>query len=388
MGRYHFFTGYAIFKIKDKRPEQLFNLFLEEKMEVIKQESKEEYILVYVSLTDISYMQSLLNHAGFAFTHQKHGLPEVLYRYRLRFGVIIGILLAFGMLFLSGQTVWRVSVSGNENITSEEIRANLQEIGFSEGVFIPSAKPVEISAKYRANYDGVAYMSIRMQGTTAFVEVIETKKGENTQDTTPSNMVADVDAIIQKIDIGRGTVNVAVGDVVKKGDLLVSGILVGGHYTKLVKPVGEVYGRVTETIEVTVPFEHSKTVVKEKKLVFCQAHFFGFSWVLKNQLHKLDPTVATTQDRADYTLYNGKKLPISFDKTYRLIEEDISYTLEPDAALKEAITLANEKLNQLLLNGELVTKTLSVEIGDHASTASIVVVYDCIISKEIPILER
>ena len=49
------------------------------------------------------------------------GLPNLLYKYRKRWGLAIGAVLAAMIMFWSGRVLWDIRVTGNERVTYSEV---------------------------------------------------------------------------------------------------------------------------------------------------------------------------------------------------------------------------------------------------------------------------
>ena len=67
------------------------------------------------------------------------GIPAILYRLRFRFGIPIGIVLATATVILSGLFVWDIDVTGNETLTTSEVKELLAAEGFFVGSYVPTA---------------------------------------------------------------------------------------------------------------------------------------------------------------------------------------------------------------------------------------------------------
>ena len=56
------------------------------------------------------------------------GLPRLLRRYRRRWGMMAGIVLAVGILWLSGQFVWRIEVTGTSRYRVQDVLDELASV--------------------------------------------------------------------------------------------------------------------------------------------------------------------------------------------------------------------------------------------------------------------
>ena len=131
-----------------------------------------------------------------------HGFFAVLRRYRLRAGMFLGLLIFISSLTLSSFFVWDINVSGNVNITTEEIYERLSAYGFREGAFIPSLDTGDIANRILLEAGNISFMKINMRGTVASVEIRERREGEEEEAiASPSNLVAKYPGQIERFEV-------------------------------------------------------------------------------------------------------------------------------------------------------------------------------------------
>lgn len=154
---------------------------------------------------------------------KKRGLFMAIRPFKKRFGLVAGLILFMGIIFYCSRFVWQVEVSGCENISATQIVEDLKAMGFGVGCSRKiDVDPIE--NRYLTGNDKIAWMSINIRGTTAYVEVKEKGLRPKIEDlTVPTNIYAARDGVILSIRDYGGTRQVQVGDTVLAGDLLVSG---------------------------------------------------------------------------------------------------------------------------------------------------------------------
>lgn len=186
-------------------------------------------------------------------------------RYRRRFGLLLGAVLAvFLCLFLS-RLVWDIRVEGCETVTEEQVVETLAAHGFSIGTYVPSVDKeriaLEILAKESKTY---SWFKINMRGTVAVVDLRERAGKEGIEETGGvSNLIAARDGQIALLDVRGGAVAVKPGQIVRAGDLLVSGVIDSqaiGYRT--VRARGSVYAKTTLFYTAKIPL-----CVEEKRTV-------------------------------------------------------------------------------------------------------------------------
>lgn len=215
------------------------------------------------SMTDSEYGKLIrLLPEEVVVTERRHGLPYLVYRYRKRIGIPVGLVIFAVLVKLSTLYVWDITVSGNERLSDEEIISSLGDLGFGIGTKIPSVDFYSICHRLVLENDGISWVSVNMIGTTARVEVIELRAKEDINDDgngTPTNLVAACDGKIVRVETASGRTEVRAGESVKKGQLLVNGVLeIGKEGERGYLPVrsrARVYAETEVRLEAVIPFE-------------------------------------------------------------------------------------------------------------------------------------
>lgn len=275
-------------------------------------------------------------------TRRCRGLRDVLYRYRKRTGFAAGALLAIGILIISSFFVWDITITGTETIPEKSVIEALERHGVKLGAYIPSLNTDKIEKEIVLEVDGLSWISLNLRGTVAAVEIRE--RNANTQPVdlqSPSNLVATFDGQIESLEITGGVAAVKRGQIVKKGDLLVSGVIDSNALGyRLVRARGEVTARVTLTYDIEIPYQRMEKVYtgefKKQKTIKI------FSKSIK--LFKKDSIPAENCDKIEKErrlyLFGKIKLPIFItETTYAFYEEQEKMLTE-----NEALKLAYEEL--------------------------------------------
>ena len=161
---------------------------------------------------------------------KKCGFPFILNRYKKRKIFVAILVLAVVLVATMSNFVWNIEISGNENIPKEEILMALEEEGLRTGVFKGKIDANSIIHNIRLKRNDIAWIGITIEGTNAEVEIKEsTAAPEIIKENEYCNIVADKEGMITKISVQNGTAAVEVGDIVKKGEVLVNGYLEGKY---------------------------------------------------------------------------------------------------------------------------------------------------------------
>jgi len=367
---YHFLCGYYMIECEECHKARLLNLLLREGIMAYPRGGSSWL----VSARHKKKLEAICTDAH-AVRSEGLGLPSILRRYRSRVGLLAGAFAAALLIFLAQSVVWRVEVSGNESIPDTVIEENLSTLGFGEGSFMKGADLLSIANAYRLTHDEVAHMDIYCRGTVAHVRVIEAVTGEGEKEKAPASLVASRDAVIESFDISHGTVMTEVGAVVKKGDLLVSGIVDGAHEGRLLRAEGRVMGAVSEDILVEIPFEGVKNTVYDRKNIGFSIIFFGKSINICRSTGKMPPTYGTIEEEEILILPSGKKLPFSITKRVAVFSREEQIKLSETEALRLAYADLKNKLTGLLKDGTLVSKTIAAQLTEESCILKCTVTY-------------
>ena len=146
-------------------------------------------------------------------------------RFRLRFGIPVGILLGICMIFYQSNVVETIEIQGAVKTDPQTILAILNEEGVARGTWIGGIDMLHCEYRIRTSLPNVAWTGIRHTGNRLVVEIAEERdKVETVHERTPSNIIAKYDAQITGIQVHAGQLCRILGDGVAKGELLVSGV--------------------------------------------------------------------------------------------------------------------------------------------------------------------
>ncbi len=196
----------------------------------------------------------------------KHGLPFMLFKYRHRKILIGGVIFFIAALYALSSFVWRVEVAGAERIKTEAIIDFCKTQGMYTGAYKGNFKAKEIVAALRKNFPDIGWADVHIRGTRALISLTETIPKKPVIDRkTPCDIVATKDGLITAIVTGAGKPLVKRGDVVKQGEVLVSGtvpldVTAGGQVPEktYVHAYAEVWARRYTSIKFSVPLVYDE----------------------------------------------------------------------------------------------------------------------------------
>ncbi len=299
---------------------------------------------------------------------EKYGLPYILSRYRKRAGLLSGLILAAALIISSELFLWDIRVTGCENIGEEAVIAELCDQNFVLGAYIPGLDVDIIENRVLINSPDISWISINLKGSVAYVEIREKVPEPEAERKNPANLIAALDGQIEAIEAEKGNVAVKVGQHVRQGDLLVSGVydsaVWGYRYTRA---AGSIFARTVREIHVEIPLKYevkSYTGDEHRELA---VFFFSRAIKLYRNTGFLVGSYDTISNVENFCLFDGTRLPFSYETTtYRWYTIE---TAERDAL--EATELAYDELNHRIAefteNGAtLLKKQISWSLTDDA----------------------
>lgn len=227
--------------------------------------------------------------------NQRLGVPFLWKRVKKRKFFAVGAILFFFLLTILSSFVWKVDIEGNKQVPTEQILAILQREGIYPGqlkVKLPDSE--QLQYKLQQNLPQASWVGVRLEGTRLVVTVAEKREIEKTPEQVKGegkyHLIAKKDAMIYQLKVTHGNPLVGVYDIVKKGQVLVSGFYGNPEEPTTENPVGAngvVLGQVWYHSEVYAPLKlERKEYTGEKK----QASFlFVGSYILRNPFRNKDP---------------------------------------------------------------------------------------------------
>lgn len=223
-----FINGYVVFKAGGGFSERFVNLCNIRGIRIYNIKISEKEIEAQIRRKDYKHLRKVAKDSGMKIRAiSKHGLPFFVARNRKRIGLVYGF--GFFVLFMSVMSmfIWSVETTGSDKLSDTEILKVVSECGVHKGTFRYTVKSRDVARDAINKLNGkVLWMSVNIKGSRAVVEVRDfIEKGEDMTYTDPCNIVADFDGLLLSVEVESGTKANYEGNGVKKGDLLISGML-------------------------------------------------------------------------------------------------------------------------------------------------------------------
>ena len=291
------------------------------------------------------------------------GLWGAIKRQKRDIPAFIAFLISLVVIILLTGLVWDVRIISDESVEEERIVNTLAELGFSEGTAWSGFDKEGTEALLLDRLEDVAWISINRDGVVAMVEVRMRAKTDATppEPYEASNVVAAFDGVVEEIIVEEGTPLVKRGDVVRKGDILISGIIETEYGTVITAARGRVVAHRFEELTVDVERERTITELVASRVGAARVTILGSSINIFKNYGNLSAECAIIEEKVRATLPNGVRLPISL--TFSYIAEPVSATetytdSELPILAREALF---DELNTLRGDGDLIKLSTSGE---------------------------
>ncbi|MGE5474508.1 MAG: sporulation protein YqfD [Ignavibacteriales bacterium] len=279
----------------------------------------------------------------------KKGLPFVFYKYRKRKTFVAGCAIFLLMIYTLSSFVWSIDIVGNKTIPKEKLLEKLKVIGLRTGICRYYVNKEEICNKMMIQVNQLAWISIDLSGTRAIVEVAERKMPPKfVEKDIPCNISADKDGIIKSIFVKAGTPLVEPGSTVKKGDMLVSGIVTGiDKISRFVHAQADIKARIWYEVIENVPLTNIKEVKTGRVRNLYKLRFISSEFALNGKKYPFKSAACTTEEKL---LSIGKNYIFPIGIVITKCEETVyvKESITPEKARQIGIKRAWEKINSQL----------------------------------------
>lgn len=316
----------------------------------------------------------------------KKGFPFIFYKYRKRRTFAAGCLIFIGMVYFLSSFIWTVEVQGNKTIPPQVIIDNLSAVGLKVGLWKPIVNTERVSNEMMIRMQGIAWINIDVSGTRAIVEVSErVKVPQIIEKNIPCNIISLRDGVIKFIIVKAGSPIVKVGDTVKKGDLLVAGMLESTDKSiRYVHSLAEVQARTWYEEAVNVPLSMTQIKRTGKETCSYSIKLFGKEIVLGSgkppfEYYDLESSLKLM------TLGKDNQLPFGVVINKYFEKKQHNEVISMEKAKEEAANEVWKKIKGELPNNVQITdKKLYLDPGKDAVRARMLV--ECL--EEIGTLEK
>lgn len=311
--------------------------------------------------------------------NESKGVPNIAIRYQKRKAFICAFI---GMIIIANiynSRIWHIEIIGDFSIPIEELWEELKVEGVRVGIRKKDLDYNKIKNNIYLRRNDIAWLGFEINGTKAFAKFVERKnKKEDELINKPCNIIADKEGVVEKILVRTGKKNVNKGDLIIKGQILISGNLTNEkNISRKVHAEGEIVLKTWHTNKITVPYEKDlayKTGKNEKKYKLeignYQINFINNS----TKFEKYDTIVMSNKLK----LFNKFELPIKLTElTYEELKIDtIKYTkAQAEKIAKEKVTAS---VQDIILNENINVLNTTYKMFENVDGISVEIILECL----------
>lgn len=225
---WNYFKGYVIIRVEGLTLEKFINLAVNQDI-YLWDISRIEYTVLEgkVSIEGFKLLKEVVKKVGCRiYIVEKNGVPFLLEKLKRRKMFGFGFLLFIGLIIFLTSFIWSIEVIGNEKLVEEDILNFLQDVDVTTGKIKYSIDIDKLRNQMLDNFNNLSFVSVELKGTKLFIEVKEQDLPPEEMDTkTPCNIIAKKKGIIEKVVAKSGKSIIDAGDIVEKGQILITGVI-------------------------------------------------------------------------------------------------------------------------------------------------------------------
>ena len=337
----------------------------------------ENYLYIKVSRKDydklckyiVSYKFEIIDNTGIK------KLKDVIINNKI---FIICLIIGLVVFFALKNMIFKINVIHENSEIREIIEDELDNYGIKILRFKKSYKNLdkirkEILDKYPDKLD---WMEFDLKGMVLNVRIEERIITDIKKENRVCNLVATSSGIITDINVSNGEVKVMINDYVRKGDILVSGVVTYNEEDKRYTCAkGTIYATIFYSVNVSMPFKYSEYIETGKsKYNLVYETKGGKKSILRSQFKNHNSNLKPILSVFDFNLYLNKEKEV--------VKKEKKYTKEEalDMAINKALENVEKKLNE---KDEIIDKkVLKKNINDSKMDIDVFVVVKKIISTQ------
>lgn len=387
--------GFVDFSVSGKFPERFLNLAARKGINLWSLTSNNKIFTAKVKIADYNELRHIaVKTKTRIHILKKHGLPFLIYKYKARSGLFVGAILFFVICqYLSG-FIWNIDINVPDTINEYEIRSQLAELGFYEGIKNDNIDIHKIERLITLKNPGISWITINIMGTQASVEMspnLSEQIDKSDEENKVTNIKAVADGTITRMEVRNGTALVMVGEGVRKGQLLVSGIIdYSDGSSSFVDSNAQIYAKTSRTVSVEVPLKLQTAEKNEYIWLKRDIDILGVKIPLTFNANP-DDSYIKNYSRNQISIFNSK-IPVYINeekwqkydsKSDTITEEQAEKTAKNRIELYEVFMLYSTNKGKILQKNYKVTKfsdkivlTANYDIEEDIGTKSVLQVME------------
>jgi len=296
---------------------------------------------------------------------RKNGLFWSVRQFTKRPLLIAGLAVILLLVSWLPTRVFFITVEGNDTIPVRHIIEQANLCGISFGASRREVRSEKMKNSLLAAIPSLQWAGINTSGCTATISVKERTQSEpEKQITGVSSIVASCDGVIESCTSEKGNLLCRTGQVVRQGDVLISGYTDCGITITATRARGEIFAQTRHELAVFSPTDYAKkgelvTVKKKYGLLIGKKriNFYKGSGI---------PDAGCDKICSEYylTLPGGFQLPIALFVTITNEYDQSVASASAEYAEAAASTFAQQYLLSQMISGRIMRSFTNIELRD------------------------
>ncbi len=246
MGPLRYMAGEVRLKITGASPQRCLNLLTQKKIDFWDITRGDElHYFISVAPNCVTRVQGLSLRAFCTVEEEKRRGFLQTFRAALRRPILLfGLILVLTVSFLLPSFVWSIEIDGNSRLHDEEILRLLEQESIKIGTPAGSVDYKAVKYRLMTRLDDISWLAINRCGGTLHVLITERDHPTSEKPSyVAGNIVAASDGVLTEVTVLEGMRLCKVGDTVKAGQILVSGLEDYGLCPRAVCAQAEIYAQ-------------------------------------------------------------------------------------------------------------------------------------------------
>ena len=232
-----YIKGYVTIKVWGYSTERLLNLCGNHDILVWDIVGHGGYTTMNISVQGFFALKPLLKKTGTrASVLKRYGLPFFVSKMGRRKIFVAGFACCMLFWMLMAGFIWNIKIEGNYVLTDDVLLDYLEENNVRVSMKKSGLQIEALEKSLREDFDVITWTSVQVKGTTLIIYIKENEmpdydqndqlgdgEGEDVQQAEGMDLIATRSGTVSYIITRSGVPQVALGDTVEKGDVLVSG---------------------------------------------------------------------------------------------------------------------------------------------------------------------
>lgn len=248
-------------------------------------------------------------------TAQRRNESGLFYKYRglkKRIPLFAAVILSVTLAIVLPRFIWFYGVEGNARVPSERIIRAAEQAGLRLGLYGPQIDPQSVKDRVLAQIPELSWLTVTQNGACAVIRVRERAPQLPDADRRiPSDILSTRDGLVTELSVLEGCAAVRPNEIVRQGQVLISGKIDLEHAVRFTAALGEVYARTWRDLHLKTPSE--RTVRTDKTDVHTVVYLqFGKKRIkISSESGIIPPECVKMTVEKRLTLPNGNVLPIA-----------------------------------------------------------------------------